>query len=98
MKRRVVLMFVLFMAIGAAVQAQHVRVRPGFSIGISIGAPGPRPYSGAVWVGPEWQWRGGRYESVPGYWARPQRYGAIWVPGHWKRSFRGYKWVPGHWR
>jgi len=48
--------------------AQYVRVKPGFSVGITIGAPGPAPYSGAIWIGPEWRWRGSRYVEVPGYW------------------------------
>jgi hypothetical protein len=77
--------------------AQYVRVKPGFSVGITIGAPGPAPYSGAIWIGPEWRWRGSRYVEVPGYWARPGRYHA-WIPGHWRYARRGYRWVPGHWR
>ncbi|MBI5858282.1 MAG: YXWGXW repeat-containing protein [Sphingobacteriales bacterium] len=91
--------FALFIVIGAAAsQAQHVKVRIGFPVGISIHATGRAPFAGAVWVGPEWQWRGGNYVCVPGYWARPHRHGAVWVPGHWQYGRRGYKWVPGHWR
>ena len=78
--------------------AQYVRVRPGFHVGITIGAPGPAPFAGGIWIGPEWRWRGGRYVEVPGYWARPRHRGAGWVSGHWKYSRRGYRWVPGHWR
>ncbi len=88
----------LLLMVASASQAQHVRVRLNFPAGLRIGAPGPRPYSGAVWIGPEWQWRGGRYENVPGYWGRPTRHSAVWIPGHWKYSRRGYRWVPGHWR
>lgn len=93
------LFIVLFIVIGILhSQAQHVRVRPGFPVGISIGSPGPAPYAGAIWTGPEWQWLGGRYISVPGYWVRPRHHGAIWVQGHWKYSRYGYRWVPGRWR
>ncbi len=98
MKIKVVILVLFFAAAGSQVQAQHVRVRLNFPVGINVGAPAHRPYSGAVWIGPEWQWRGGRYVSTPGYWARPGRQGAVWVPGHWKYSRRGYRWVPGHWR
>ena len=72
-------------------------VRPGFSIGISIGAPGPAPFPGAVWVGPEWVWQAGRYVEVPGYWGRPYHHHP-WVAGHWRYGPRGYNWVPGHWK
>lgn len=78
--------------------AQHVRVRLNFPVGIRAGAPGPAPLRGSVWVGPEWRWQSGRYVSVPGYWATPSRHNAVWVPGHWKYTRRGYKWVPGRWR
>jgi hypothetical protein len=74
--------------------AQYVRERPSVRVGISVGRP---PYAGAIWVGPEYEWRGGNYVEVPGYWARPERHGA-WIPGHWKYGRRGYRWIPGHWR
>jgi hypothetical protein len=87
------LLFGLWLAAGA----QYVRVRPGFSVGVSIGAPGPMPYRGAIWIGPEWSWRGGRYVEVPGYWARPRHHRAVWIPGHWVYSRRGYRWKQGRW-
>jgi hypothetical protein len=97
MKIRLSFLVISLVALVATADAQHVRVRLNFPVGISIGAPGPAPYRGAIWIGPEWQWRGGRYEHVPGYWARPGRYNAVWIPGHWKYGRRGYRWVPGHW-
>ena len=78
--------------------AQYVHARPGFSVGISLGAPGPAPYAGAVWVGPEWAWRNGHYVEVAGYWDRPYRHHRYWVPGHWRWTHWGYRWTPGHWR
>ena len=78
--------------------AQYVRRKPGFSIGISIGAPAQRPYDDAIWVGPEWTWRNGRYVEVPGHWVRARRQGDAWRNGEWRYTRnRGYRWVPGHW-
>ena len=97
MKKVIILVVILIGLSLTEANAQYVRVRPGFSVGITIGAPGPAPYGGAIWIGPEWTWRSGRYVEVPGYWARPGRYHA-WIPGHWRYARRGYRWVPGHWR
>ena len=98
MKMKLLITGLFFMILSGVANAQHVKVRIGFPVGICTGPSGRAPFSGAIWIGPEWQWRGGHYVSVPGYWARPGRYGAIWVPGHWKYSRKGYRWVPGHWR
>jgi len=98
MKIKLSVLAFLLAACTSVVSAQHVRVRLNFPVGISIGAPGPAPYRGAVWIGPEWQWRGGNYVHMAGYWARPKRFGAVWVPGQWKYTRRGYRWIPGHWR
>lgn len=98
MKKKLSVLVMFFMMITGVTNAQHVKVRINFPVGISIGPAGRAPFTSAVWIGPEWQWRGGRYESVPGYWGKPIRHGAVWVPGHWKYMRRGYKWVPGHWR
>ena len=51
--------------------AQFVRTKPVFSVGVSVGTPGPAPYGGAVWIGPEWTWHGNRYVEVPGYGRSP---------------------------
>ena len=77
--------------------AQYVRRKPGFSVNVTVGAPGPPPYSGAIWIGPEWTWRGSQYVEVPGYWARPGRHRG-WVSGQWRNTHRGYSWRRGHWR
>jgi hypothetical protein len=98
MKRIIVVTIILLGLSILKSDAQYVRVKPGFSVGISIGAPGPAPYAGAIWIGPEWAWRGGRYVEVPGYWERPHRHHYAWIPGHWRYAGRGYRWVPGHWR
>ena len=98
MKIKLSVVAIVFMMAASSSEAQHVRVRLNFPAGVHTRAVGRAPFSGAIWIGPEWQWRGGRYVSVPGYWARPGRSGAVWVPGHWKYSRRGYRWVPGRWR
>jgi hypothetical protein len=78
--------------------AQYVRVRPGFSIGITVGSPRVAPFAGAIWIGPEWVWRRGHYVEVPGHWVRPMRHHRVWIPGHWHYSRRGYRWIHGYWR
>ena len=98
MKMKLLITALFFMMAVGVANAQHVKVRIGFPVGISIGPSGRTPFTGAVWIGPEWAWRGERYECVPGYWARPHHYGAIWVPGHWKYTRRGEIWVTGHWK
>jgi len=98
MKIKISSIVLLFFISSNQLQAQHVRVRLNFPVNISIGAPARAPFGGAIWIGPEWQWRNGRYVSVPGYWARPQRHRAIWVPGYWQYTRRGYRWMPGYWR
>ena len=76
MKMKVLIPVLFFIMVASVAHAQHVKVRIGFPVGISIGAPGRIPYAGAVWIGPEWQWHGRNYVCVPGYWARPGRHGA----------------------
>lgn len=97
MKMRSILILATVLLLSAAVQAQHVRVRLNFPAGVNRYAPGPAPYGGAIWIGPEWEWRGGSYVHVPGYWAKP-RGRSHWVAGHWRWSRHGYIWVPGRWR
>jgi hypothetical protein len=78
--------------------AQRVSVRLNFPGNYATHSPGPAPYRGGVWVGPEWRWERDRYVSAPGYWARPHHRRAVWVEGYWRYSRRGYVWVPGYWR
>jgi hypothetical protein len=96
MKKTVlVIMVVLGLSLMKA-DAQYVRSKPGFSLNISIGAPGPPPYRDAIWVGPEWEWRHGHYVEVPGHWVRRGR--GAWISGDWVQHRRGYRWHRGHWR
>ena len=82
MKKKLSVLVMFFMMITGVTNAQHVKVRLNFPVSVSIGPNGHRPYSDAIWIGPEWQWRGGRYEAVPGYWSRPRHHGAVWIPGN----------------
>ncbi len=94
------IIFVALMLLSLSIfraNAQFVRTKPVFGVGVSVGAPGPAPYGGAIWIGPEWTWHGNRYVEVPGYWAKPGHYHG-WINGHWKYTRRGYRWVPGHWK
>ncbi len=59
--------------------------------------PAPPPYAGAIWIQPEYIWRGGGYVAQPGYWSRP-RPGYSYHPGQWNHNRRGHTWVRGGWR
>lgn len=59
--------------------------------------PSPPPSKWHVWMPNEWQWRHGRYVSVPGYWMRPPNKNMRYVPGYWNRTRAGWVWRPGHW-
>src|SRR5437868_5306059 len=96
MKKIVFAIIVLLGVSTIDANAQYVRRKPGFSVNISLNAPGSAPYRDAVWVGPEWMWRHGRYVEVPGHWVR--RGHGRWVSGGWVYSNRGYRWHRGYWR
>ena len=98
MKIKLLVGLFLFAAAVQESKAQHVRMRMQFPSGVTVIAPGPAPFRGAVWIGPEWQWRGGRYVHVPGYWSKPHPRHSRWAPGRWKHGRRGYVWAPGRWR
>jgi hypothetical protein len=60
--------------------------------------PPPPPYDGAVWCDGYWNWNGGTYVWVAGYWAQPPSAGMYWYPGGWViRPGGGYVWVGGRW-
>lgn len=95
--KKIIIALTLVIGVQAMADAQHVRVRMNFPVNISIGAPDPSPYRGAIWVGPEWRWQRGEYMCVPGYWSRPQRH-RVYRGGYWRHGRGGYVWVPGRWR
>lgn len=97
--KKLIFAFLFITAVGIfSSDAQRVRVRLDFPVGVPVIAPGPPPFAGAIWIGPEWTWRGGRYVCAPGYWAHPQPRRVYWAPGHWQYTRKGYYWRRGHWR
>lgn len=96
--KKVFVLLAMVTGISVVASAQRVRVRLDFPVTVSVGAPGPAPFNGAIWIGPEWRWDRGRYVAVPGYWARPHHYRARWTNGYWKPRRGYYVWVPGRWR
>ena len=55
------------------------------------------PYTGAIWIGPEYEWRNHTYVVVPGHWEHP-RGGRSWHGGYWEHNERGHRWHRGGWR
>jgi hypothetical protein len=96
--KKIMLVLAIVLGFSFIAGAQRVRVRLDFPVNVSIGAPGPPPFGGAIWIAPEWRWERDRYVAVPGYWARPHHPRAVWTGGYWRHHRRGYVWVPGHWR
>jgi len=77
-------------------QRFYVKVRPAVPV---VVRPAHRPAS-AIWISGDYVWGGTNVGYVwhPGYYARPPRPRAVWVPGYWIRERRGYYWRPGYWR
>jgi hypothetical protein len=98
MKHKLLLIVMIIALITADSTAQHVRVQMNFPIGVAVNPPGPPPFAGAIWIGPEWRWNRGNYVCVPGYWSKPRHHRKYWKAGHWKYTKRGYVWVPGRWK
>jgi hypothetical protein len=85
----------VFMAVSFTASAQiYVTVRPPAPVIVRPAAPSPAH----VWIGDEWEERGGKYVYVGGHWDAPPRRGQIWVAGFWKREgHHGERWIKGHW-
>ncbi len=87
-------------------QPVQARDHIGFSIQIG-GPPPPRPviverrWEGpspdAVWVEPHYEWLGGRWFWVRGYYMYPPHPHAEWIPGHYVFRHHSHFWVGGHW-
>jgi len=72
----------------------YVSVRPVFA---EPHRP-PPPSRTHIWIGEEWENRGGHYVAVGGHWAAPPHPGWAYVPGHWAHERRGDYWIAGRWR
>ena len=101
MRRKLLLFALVLIAVGAfsacAANGYYV-VRSAPPAPLSYGAVGVAPGPGHVWVDGFWDWRGGRWFWVRGYWTRPPRAHAVWVAPSWRPYGRGYRYYRGHWR
>jgi len=94
-RKMLLILGILVVCAVSSSQAQIVvNVRPVMPHYVRVEAPSPRH----VWIGEEWEPRGGTYVFVGGHWAMPPYPRAVWIGGHWDRRPRGEVWVPGHWR
>jgi WXXGXW repeat (2 copies) len=92
---RIAMISGIVMAFSFGTSAQvYVNVRPTPPIIVRT-AP---PSADHVWIGEEWEPRGGAYAHVGGHWALPPHRGMLWIGGHWSRRRGGWFWIPGHWR
>ena len=93
---RTAILSVITLAVAFSASAQvYVKIRPVAPVIVRTAAPSPSH----VWIGEEWESRGGQYVYVGGHWAAPPHPGWAWVPGHWKHhDRRGEVWIRGHWK
>jgi hypothetical protein len=81
------------MLTACSVQSWYVvRERPVESV---YERPAP-PYSGAVWISGEWEWRHDHYEHINGHYEHAST--RVWVEGHWRQVPTGWVWDKGHWQ
>ncbi len=62
--------------------------------------PPPAPYTSAVWLAGDWDWRAhlGRHVWIAGHWGTPPRAGVVYMPPSWHLSANGgYYRAPGRW-
>ncbi|MBB6499979.1 YXWGXW repeat-containing protein [Pedobacter cryoconitis] len=89
----IVLMSLTVMFFASCAPAYYVDSRPVEPVYVRPAVPYPNAY----WVPGEWEWRGGGYVHVNGYYVRP-RPNHVYVQGYWGRARHGYAWHRGHWR
>ena len=51
---------------------------------------------GFIWIEGRWNWRGGQWVWMDGYYER-ERVGYVYAPGRWERRGRRHVWVEGRW-
>jgi hypothetical protein len=93
--------FMAILVIAAAFSSSSASAQVYVSVRPIFAAPHnrpPAPSRNHVWIGEEWENRGGHYVSVGGHWAAPPRPGYIYVPGRWSHERRGDYWVAGRWK
>ena len=62
---------------------------------VEVQSRSPGPYY--VWVPGAWTWNG-RWVWTAGYWDRPPRQGAVWVPHRYQHRNGVHVWVRGGWQ
>ncbi len=87
------LLAALMSSCAGTVEVREKPVRPN---AVVVRPPQPSPRH--IWIEEDWRPSGRTYVYRGGYWAAPPRASAVWVPGHWQNTRRGFKWVPGHWK
>jgi WXXGXW repeat (2 copies) len=88
-------LFASALAVGTARAQAPVRIGPPPPVVERYGAA---PHPGWVWRGGYYRWNGRGYAWAPGYWVRPPRPHAVWVPARWGQRPGGWVFVQGHWR
>jgi hypothetical protein len=76
----------------AGCTAGYVATRPADVEYVRPASPGPD----YIWIGGEWEWKGGNYRWHGGSWEHA-REGHVWKSGHWENGQKGYRWQKGRW-
>ena len=88
------LMLMLSFAFNQADAQFVIKIRPAAPRVVRVASPGPN----YVWVDEDWAYRNNNYAYNGGHWVAPPRGYAVWVPGRWKNTRRGWIWKEGYWR
>jgi hypothetical protein len=88
-----IIVFGFVLSLFTSCDAGWVATIPGADVFVDTNAP----YEGAIWIGPEYYWSGGRYLSRPGHWEHG-RGKATWHGGSWTPKRNGYHWNKGYWK
>lgn len=92
MKNYLLSLSILSCLVLASCSAGYVTTRPADVTYVRPAAPGPD----YVWIGGEWEYRGGNYQWHEGSWQK-HREGHEYKAGYWENGKNGYKWHKGHW-
>ena len=83
-----------FRVVNAGSKRLEVNFPSGKTHEVIVVAPGP----GFVWTDGFWDLRAGNWSWVSGRWVHPPRLRAVWVPGNWSQTHRGWTLRRGYWR
>jgi hypothetical protein len=77
-----------------------IPLAPNFTLNVGINTNShSAPSPDYVWIDDyyTWDYAANRYSWVQGFWALPPYLGAIWIPGYWEFTSRGYRWMDACW-